>query len=100
MIFVFCRTQESALLAPQQAPGFSLQNCSNLLAGEFAGGAVSFVGESGVAPPGAGGAAPPWGVLGFDWVVVCTGVVVVAVLVDVEVSVVVVSLALLSTVGV
>jgi hypothetical protein len=77
-----------------------LQNCSNFDAGEFAGGAVSFVGESGVAPPVWGAAAPPCGVPGFAWVVV-DGVVVVAVVVDVEVSVVEVSVPVeLSTVGV
>jgi len=76
-----------------------LQNSSNLLAGEFAGGAVSFCWESGVAPPVWGGAAPPCGVLGFDWVVVCAGVTAVAVVVDVEVSVVSV-LVVLTTVGV
>ena len=77
-----------------------MQNCSNFDAGEFAGGLVSFCGESGVAPPVCGACAPPWGVLGFDCVVVC-GVVVVAVEVDVSVPVAFAPLdAELSTVGV
>src|SRR3954451_10853247 len=95
------RWQPASAAPAQQAPGFSLQNCSNFDAGEFAGGEVSFCGESGVAPPVCGGAAPPWGVLGFDGVaVVCVGVVVVAV--DVVVSVTFAPLwsAELSTVGV
>jgi hypothetical protein len=77
-----------------------LQNCSNFDAGESAGGAVSFCGESGVAPPVCGAAAPPCGVLGFDWVV-GVGVVAVEVVVSVDVSVVSVSVSVeLSTVGV
>src|SRR3954469_24789507 len=60
------RTSSQSAIARQQAPGFSLQNCSNLDAGELAGGAVSFDGEPGVAPPVWGAAAPPCGVLGFD----------------------------------
>jgi hypothetical protein len=82
-----------------------LQNCSNLPAGELGDGDVCVVGAvglappPGVAPPVAGAAAPPWGVLGFGAVVVvCVGVVLVAVVV-VVVSVVVV-FAVLSTVGV
>jgi hypothetical protein len=77
-----------------------LQNCSNFDAGEFAGGAVSFCGESGVAPPVWGAAAPPCGVLGFDCVVVvgAAGVVLVAGVVDVSVVVVCV-FAELSTCG-
>ena len=78
-----------------------MQNSSNLLAGLFDGGAVSFCWESGVAPPVEGGAAPPCGVLGFDWVGVAAGVVVVAVAVEVVVSVVDVPVSVeLSTFGV
>jgi hypothetical protein len=67
-----------------------LQNCSNLLAGEFAGGAWSFCWVSGAAPPVCGAAAPPWAVPGFEGaavVCVCVGVGVATVVVDVEVDV-------------
>jgi hypothetical protein len=99
------RTQERAPLTRQQAPGFSLQNCSNLDAGEFAGGLVSFCGESGLAPPVCGAAAPPCGVPGFDgavvvWVGAGAGVVAVAVDVLVVVVVVLVSERVWATVGV
>jgi hypothetical protein len=93
------RTQQSEGLQPvQQAPGLSLQNCSNFDAGDPAAGAWSFCWVSGDAPPVWGAAAPPDGVEGFDVAgVVCVGV---AVVVEVVVVSVVVVFDVLVTVGV